>query len=135
MNREQTNYRRMFNAVQEVLDENTTKWNTIPVMVTVKNRVDELLQRTDETNEKTNPGSKKVTAGKEKLKMSLSEKVVVIAGVLQAYAAFNNDSRLADKTKLTKSDFYNARETDIEKLANPVLKAARELLDVLADYM
>jgi len=135
MNREQTNYRRMFNAVQEVLDEKTTKWNTIPVMVKVKNRFDELLQRTDETNEKTNPGSKKVTAGKEKLKMSLSEKMVVSAGILQAYAAFNNDSKLADKTKLTKSDLYNARETDIEKLANPVLKAAREHLNDLADYM
>lgn len=125
----------MFNTTQETLDANTALWNTIPVMVTVKNQYDELLQRIDEVNEKTNPGSRAVTAGKEKTKNNLTDKVVVVSGILQAYAAFNDDLPLQGKTKLTRSDIYNARETDIEKLVSPVIKEARNHLDDLADFM
>ena len=57
MNKEQTNHRRMFNTTQETLDENTALWNMIPIVVTVKNQFDELLQRIDAVNERaTNAG-------------------------------------------------------------------------------
>ena len=120
---------------QETMDANTSLWNGIPVFVTVKNQYDELIQRVMDVNEKTNPNSKAVTADKEKLRLSLTDKVVVISGILQAYAAFNDNTVLLGKVKITKSDVYNARETEVEKIVSPVLKEARALVSELADFM
>jgi len=108
----------------------------IPIVVTVKNQFDELLQRIDAVNERaTNADSKGVTARKEKIQQSLAAKAMVLAGSMQAFAAFNNDTVLAGRVKLTRSDILQGRETDMETLVNLAVKAARENLSNLADFM
>jgi hypothetical protein len=134
MDKVQTSHRRMFTNTQATMDANSAIWNGVPINVNVKNQFDELLQRIDETNERTNPSSKTVTAGKEELRINLADKVVGIAGILQAFAAFNGDNVLLGKVKLTKSDIYNARETDVEMLVNPVIDEARNHLADLIDF-
>jgi len=134
MNKTQTNHMRMFLNTQEILDENTTLWNGIPVLLDVKNNFDELIQRIEETNEKTQPASKAVTASKATVLKALAQKAVSLAGALQAYAAITGNAKLAGEVKLVKSDFDRARETDVEALVAPVIRHARAELENLADY-
>jgi hypothetical protein len=124
----------MFLNTQETLDENTTLWSSIPVLLEVKNNFDELIQRIEETNEKTQPASQSVTAGKANVLKALAQKVVALAGALQAYAAITGNAKLAGQVDLVKSDFDRARETDVEALAAPVIDNARRELENLADY-
>ena len=134
MNKVQTNQFRMFLNTQDTLDANTTIWNGTPIIVSTKNQYDELIQRVVEKDEKTNPNSKGVTRNKDQALLNLTEKVVSLSGILQAYAAFNNDIVLAGKVKFVKSDLIRARETDIEGLINPFIDIAREKIGELADF-
>jgi hypothetical protein len=134
MNKTQTNHMRMFLNTQETLDENTTLWNGIPVLLDVKNKFDELIQRIEEVNEKTQPASKAVTASKTTVLKALAQKAVSLAGALQAYAAITGNAKLAGEVKLVQSDFDRARETDVEALVAPVIDNARAELENLADY-
>lgn len=135
MNQEQNKHMRMYLATQTVLDNHTQRWNTIPVMVTVKNELDELIQRIEAKNEETNAVSQGTTEQKETVRRGLAEKAVSISGILQAYAAFNDDLALARQVKLVKSDLLACRETDVEGAVRPVLTLARNLLPELADFM
>lgn len=135
MNQDQNKHMRMYLATQAALDNHTMRWNTVPVMVTVKNDMDELIQRIEEKNEATDAASKGTTEQKETVRLGLAEKAVSVSGILQAYAAFNDDKVLAGKVKLTKSDLLTCRETDVEGKVRPVLTLARNLLPELADFM
>ena len=134
MNKTQTNHMRMFLNTQETLDENTTLWSSIPVLLDVKNNFDELIQRIEETNEKTQPASKAVTASKAGVLKGLTQKVVSLAGALQAYATITGNAKMAGEVKLVKSDLTHARETDVEALVTPVTDSARKELENLTDY-
>ncbi|WP_299579541.1 hypothetical protein [uncultured Sunxiuqinia sp.] len=135
MNQDQNKHMRMYLATQTALDNHTPRWNTIPVMVTVKNELDELIQRIQEKNEETDANSKGTTEQKETVRRGVAEKAVSISGILQAYAAFNDDKVLAGQAKLIKSDLLTCRETDVEAAIRPVLTLARNLLTELADFM
>ncbi len=124
----------MYLATQETLDKNSTLWNGIPIMLSTKNNFDELIQRIADVNEKTVSNSKAVTVDKNIVLQNLAEKAVGISGILQAYAAFTENVKLAGKVKLVKSDIVRARETDVEALIAPVITEARNELAKLADY-
>jgi hypothetical protein len=135
MNQDQNKHMRTYLATQTVLDNHTMRWNTVPVMVTVKNELDELIQRIEGKNEETDAASQGTTDQKESVRRGLAEKAVSVSGILQAYAAFNDDKILSGKVKLIKSDLLNCRETDVEGTVRPVLTIARKLLPELADFM
>lgn len=135
MNKVQTNQFRMCLNTQETLDVNTVLWSGIPIVVTVKNQYDELLQRIMAVNEKTNPNSKAVTENKEKTLGILTEKVMILSGTLQAFASFNNNTVLLGKVKITKTEIKNARETEVDKLIRPIISEARKFLSELVDFM
>ena len=134
MNKTKTNQYRMFLATQETLDANSPLWNTIPMLLTNKNNLDELIQRIAEVNEKTVSNSKAITADKDVTLTNLIGKVVTLSGIVQAFASFTGNIKLAGQVKLTKTDIDRARETDVEALIAPVIKAARKHLADLADY-
>jgi hypothetical protein len=134
MNKTQTNQYRMFLTTQESLDSNSALWNMIPVLLTVKNNLDELIQRIADVNEKTVSNSKAVTANKEIVLEGLSQKAVILSGILQAYAAFTNNVKLAGRVKLTHSEIIRARETDVEALVAPVINEARKELSNIVDF-
>ena len=134
MNKVQTNQFRMFTNTRATLDANSLLWSGIPVMVTSKNELDEVYQRIEEVNEKTVVRSKSVTADKAMVLNNLIEKVLVLSGVMQAYAAFTDNTVLADKVKLVKSDITKVKETDVEAIITPVLTEARKEIDNLTDY-
>ena len=124
----------MFLTTQETLDTNSPLWNMIPVLLNVKNNLDELIQRIADVNEKTVSNSKSVTASKEIALNGMIRKAVSLSGILQAYAAFTDNVPLAGKVKLTKSDIVQARETDVEALVAPVINEARKELANITDF-
>jgi hypothetical protein len=134
MNKIQTNHFRMFLATQETLDANSSLWNMVPICLSTKNKFDELIQRIAEVNEKTLSNSKAVTASKATVLNALAQKSVSIAGIIQAFAAITDNAKLAGKVKLVKSDIDRARETNVEALIKPIIKAARNHIGELADY-
>lgn len=134
MNKTQTNQFRMFLSTQETLDANTELWSPTPIFLTAKNNLDELIQRITAVNEKTVSNSKAVTADKAVALKNLIEKALTLSGILQAYAAVTGNIKLAGKVKLVKSDITKIRETDIEALIAPLIKAARKHLADLAEY-
>jgi hypothetical protein len=135
MNQKQNKHMRMYLATQTVLDNHTMRWNTIPIMVTVKNEMDELIQRIEEKNEETGASSQGTSDHKDAVRRGLVEKAVSVSGILQAYAAMNDDLVLAGKVKLVKTTLLAGRETDMIAAIGPVLDIARSLLPELADYM
>ena len=124
----------MFLNTQETLDANTAIWNGTPILVSIKNNFDELIQRINVQNEKTQSNSKAVTANKAIALQNLTGKAVSLSGILQAYAALTGNTILAGKVALNKSDIERARETDVEALITPVIDEARNELTNLADY-
>lgn len=134
MNKTQTKQYRMFLATQETLDANSPLWNTIPILLTSKNNLDELIQRVAEVNEKTVSNSKAVTADKSATLNNLTGKTMTISGILQAFAAVTGNIILAGKVKLVKSDIERARETDVEALIAPIISEAHKHIADLADY-
>jgi len=124
----------MFLTTQETLDTNSPLWNMIPILLNVKNNLDELIQRIADVNEKTVSNSKSVTASKEIALNGMIGKAVSLSGILQAYAAFTDNVQLAGKVKLTKSDIVQARETDVEALVAPVINEARKELANITDF-
>jgi hypothetical protein len=134
MNKTKTNQYRMFLSTQETLDANSPLWNMIPVMLQVKNNLDELIQRIADVNEKTVSNSKSVTASKEIALNGMMQKAVSLSGILQAYAAITDNVKLAGKVKLTKSDIIQARETDVEALVAPLINEARKELANITDF-
>ncbi|GET30021.1 hypothetical protein [Prolixibacter sp. SD074] len=134
MNTNQNKHLRMYLNTQTALDNNTNKWNTLPIMVATKNQYDELIQRIIGQNEKTNPASKGITESKDLVRYGLTEKAVSLSGTMQAFAAVNNDLELAEKVTLHKSDLTRCRETDLEALVVPVITEARNRIEALTDY-
>lgn len=135
MNATQNVHLRMFINTQTAMDNYSNKWNSIPVFLARKNEFDEIIQRIVAQNEKTNPASIAVTENKADVRQGLAEKTIVVSGILQAYAAMNDDPVLADKVKITKTDLKNCRETEVETLVTPVIAEARNNLANLTDYM
>lgn len=134
MNKVQTNHYRMFLSTQETLDSNSALWNMIPVLLSSKNNVDELIQRIAVVNEKTITNSKAVTANKALALKNLIEKSVSVSGILQAYAAITENIKMVGKVALTKTDIDRARETNVEALIAPIIEAALKELTNLAEY-
>lgn len=134
MNLEQATRMRMFLNTQAALDHNTNRWNSIPIMVQVKNELDELIQRIEDKNEETISSSKGTTAQKDLLRRSLVEKAVTISGILQAYFAYEGDKEQEEQVKLSKWELMKCRETDVEAKVAPVIKVARAQLETLADF-
>lgn len=124
----------MYLAVQECLDDNPEKWNTIPVLVNLKNELDELLQRMQEQDALASNDSKSVTEQKNALRDILTQKTVMMAGAISSFAAITGDDELARQMHLTPSDFVQAKETDIESMVQPVIDAAVANSEALADY-
>lgn len=134
MNAQQNKHMRMFTNTQQALENNSDKWNGIPIMVANKNELDELLQRIIRVNKETKPISKAVTNDKKMERLALTEKTLGIAGILQAYASINSNNQLAEIADITKSSLLTCRETEVETTINPIVDEARRLLPLLVDY-
>lgn len=135
MNSNQNKHLRMYLNTQTTLDNFSIKWHTLPIMVTKKNRYDELIQRIIGQNEKTNPASKGTTENKDHVRQGLMMKVISLSGLMQAFAAVNEDPELAEKVSLTKSDLVRCRETELAAMIVPLITEARNHIDELADYL
>ncbi len=134
MNDKQSNQYRMHLAVQECLDTNLEKWNGIPIIVQMKNELDELIQRIEVKDSESSADSTTFTKQKELLRNTVTRKAVSMAGVLSSFAAITGDDEMADSMHLTESMLNKAKETDIENMVNPIIEMATNHVDDFIDY-
>ncbi|MBN1181414.1 MAG: hypothetical protein JXB49_03945 [Bacteroidales bacterium] len=123
----------MMETVQVTLDENSTIWSSVPVIVKVKNNLDEIIQRVEELNEKAGNSSRAETITKDTLRNSLMEKIPMLAGQIYVLGTMNNDEGLKQTGSVKRNDILRARETDMEALVSPIISTAKENLDKLKD--
>ncbi|MFO8000552.1 MAG: hypothetical protein R6U46_04850 [Marinilabilia sp.] len=133
MNQRQNQHFRMFLNTQETLDQNTDLWNSIPVMVQVKNKLDELVQRIQELDSKTNPSSASVTEQKNRALEKLAMKAAVLSGITRARNALD-DNPHPGELEVTKSNILRAREASVETLVQPLIDAIRDNMDAYEDF-
>lgn len=133
MNQRQNQHFRMFLNTQETLDQNTDLWNSIPVMVQVKNKLDELIQRIQELDGNTAPSSMSVTEQKDKTLKNLAMKAAVLSGMTRARHALDGNPH-PEELNLTKSDILRARESSVETMVKPLINTIRNNLDAYADF-
>ncbi|SFD93798.1 hypothetical protein [Thermophagus xiamenensis] len=134
MNTRQNQLYRMFLNTQSVLDKFTDKWNTVPVMVQVKNQLDELIQRIQNLDQETVADSQVVTVQKDQILEQLAIKVAILSGIIRAYNALNEDTPLPENLNISKTDIIKAREADVESIVAPLIEKVRSNLENLADY-
>ena len=134
MNKEQSNDFRMFINTQDNLDNNSAKWNVIPIILDVKNDLDEIISRIREKSATKDIGVESVTQRKGQLLKSVALKVSGLSGILQAFAFQNNDMDLLNNIKVNKSDILNMAETEVPAKSKLVISEARERLEQLKRY-
>ncbi|MGQ1890528.1 hypothetical protein ACT29H_08800 [Thermophagus sp. OGC60D27] len=134
MNARQNQLFRMFLNTQSVLDKSTDKWNSVPVMVQVKNQLDELIQRIRERDKETVLDSQAVTEQKEQILEQLAIKTAILSGIVRAYYALNEDEPFPENLNFSKSKIQYAREAEVESMVVPLIEKVRAELENLADF-
>jgi hypothetical protein len=130
----QNNHFRMFIAVQILLDERTSLLSNIPIMMSLKNQFDELIQRISEISEKTSATTKHLTQNKQQVRKTLANKAAMLSGVIQAYEAFNGNTEIDENLSFTTSDVLYGKEAEVETIVRPVINATKEILEELAEF-
>ncbi len=121
-------------AVQACMDQNTEKWNNVPVIAQIKNQLDEIIQRIETQSNKTAVDSKATTQNKNQIRGILTQKALILAGTLSSYGAITDNLQLAEETKLSKSEIDSLKEAEIEAIINNLIQQATDKLDQLADF-
>ncbi|TAJ15559.1 hypothetical protein DMA11_01305 [Marinilabiliaceae bacterium JC017] len=134
MNKGHTKYYKMMSSVQSTMDENANVWNLVPIAAEIKNELDEIIQRIDAIYGNNHDNSKAITRKKEQLKQVLVSKVPVLAANLYVYGDLNNNEKLKEFGKTTKSLLENMKELDVVGQVSAVLKAAYTNLDSMARF-
>jgi hypothetical protein len=135
MNKDNANKFRMLRTVKSTMDDNSSIWNTIPILVETKNQLDGNIDKIDALDAANNADdSKTITVNKEKQRQQLADKIVIVAGILHSYAAINNDQALMNIAKVNRSDITRGKETDVSGFVEPVLHECRNKMNELAPY-
>ncbi len=133
MNKTQGNYYQMYLSTQVYMDEKTTMWNSIPRIVAYKNDFNELITRISELTVIAHQ-SVGVTERKIQLKTSISHKLAILSGAIQAFAYETDNMDLLKKTKVVKSDVQRQKDTDLVAFVKAVLTLVEQYLSELADF-
>jgi hypothetical protein len=133
MNKQQSNYFRMFISTQGFLDEQTAVWSAIPRIVSYKNDLDELIARIASKSEDAG-ALVGVSDRKNTVKSAIALKGSSLSGVLQAFALEQGDGDLAGKVKASKSDIMRMKEEELSGMIRLLTDTAEKHQSALADF-
>lgn len=123
----------MFLNTQDCLDNYSTEWSAIAIMLIYKNECDELISRITEKSE-TAKSFMGVSDHKKKTKSAIALKASSLSGIIQAYAYGNNNTDLANSVKAARTEIERMKEQDLDAFIRNIVKIARERLKELGDY-
>jgi len=133
MNKSQGNYFKMFLNTQDCLDNYSTEWSAIPIVLNMKNDYDELISRIIGKSEEAQTFMG-VSEHKKKEKKTIATKVSSLSGVIQAYAHGINNDDLVKSVKVSRTAIEETKDQDVDALVSSILKIAQNILTELADY-
>lgn len=133
MNKEESNYFKMFLNSQDCLDNYSTEWSAIPIMLIYKNELDELLSRISEKSEKA-ASYMAVSNQKTKVKSNIALKLSSLSGILQAYAYGIGNTDLANSIKANKSEVEKMKDLDLDAFTRNIVNNAQVKINELKDY-
>ena len=106
-------------SARNYLDTSNATWSAIPIMNTLKAKLDDLILGIGEELKATGQSSKGITIGKNDLKEQISIKTAVLSGSLSAYAAISENPNLLINGSFLKSDIKNMRDVELpERVTN-----------------
>lgn len=134
MNKDQNNRLDMYEAVHTYLDANTDKWNGVPVLITFKNELSDLLSNIREHQDNQEAAKVFLGANKTNQKRFVSEKADILNDALEAYAAIEGNAELEQKAAKSFSDLNRLRNQDFVTIITETITLLEQHLEALADY-
>ncbi|MEW7279181.1 hypothetical protein ABW636_11365 [Aquimarina sp. 2201CG1-2-11] len=134
MTKEQINKLEMYQAVQTYLDTDTNKWSGVPVLLTFKNELDELLIQLRENSDTQEANRIFLGANKTTQKRFVSEKADILNDALEAYAAVEGVIALEQKAAKSFSDLYKLRNQDFITVITETITLLEEHIKTLSYY-
>ena len=134
MNKDQNNRLDMYEAVHTYLDANTDKWNGVPVLITFKNELSDLLSNIREHQDNQEAAKVFLGANKTTQKRFVSEKADILNDALEAYAAIEGNAELEQKAAKSFSDLNRLRNQDFVTIITETITLLEQHLEALADY-
>ncbi len=134
MTKDQINKLEMYQAVQTYLDAHTEKWSGVPILLTLKNELDELLIQLRDHSDIQEASRVFLGADKNNQKRFVSEKADILNDALEAYAAITNNAELEQKAARSFSDLYKLRNQDFITIITETITLLEHHLKALSDY-
>ena len=134
MTKDQNNKLDMYEAVHTYLDANTDKWNGVPVLITFKNELSELLSSIREHQDNQEASRVYLGTNKTTQKRFVSEKADILNDALEAYAAIEGNAELEQKAAKSFSDLNRLRNQDFITIITETITLLEQYLESLTDY-
>lgn len=134
MNQFQENSLRRYNVMRNVLNDNSSLWNS---NATFALTVADFLNQFDAINALSRQqlnNTKGVTETKLNARIDVIERTMAQASAAKAYAANINDIELLTICSITRTTFLQARSVDVRALAQNIHNAASPVISNLNDY-
>ncbi|WP_062059424.1 hypothetical protein [Aquimarina longa] len=134
MTKRQINRLEMYQAVQTFMDTNTTVWSGVPILVTFKNDLEELLIQINENKDSQEISRVYLGGNKTTQKRFVSEKSDILNDALEAYTTIEGNAILEQKAAKSFSDLYKLRNQDFITIITETISLLDQHIEPLGDY-
>ncbi|GAA4273419.1 hypothetical protein U6A24_19385 [Aquimarina gracilis] len=131
MNKNQLKNYRMFLAVQNTLDHNTTTWCGNPKFTETKKMLDIEIDGIEILGEEASKTTKGMTRDKNMIRSALEKKSIALAGTMSAHASITENETLKSILITSKGALENKKETDLVVYSKTLTKHAESIQKVL----
>ncbi|MGD8778325.1 MAG: hypothetical protein PVH88_05115 [Ignavibacteria bacterium] len=134
MNKHEENLLSMFNAVDVLLQENSSTIEAIPMITTSHEKFTGVINDIRNKDNELNSVAAGKTAGKENAEDDMIDAIIPVTSVIYAYAKINNLEDLKAVVKVTPSSLKLLRDNDLLNRAKFINDKVAELITELVDY-
>jgi len=135
MTKNQTNRKEMQSDVLNYLDSNTEKWNSIPIIGTIKSNLSNVDEAMESAIQQQAGASIYLGKNKAQLKRVIAEKADILNDQIETYASINGDLALEAKMNASMSDFTKLKnEQFVVKVQEVVTEAENNMDGLSTDY-
>ncbi len=113
MNQEEVKYYRMFIAVKNTLENNTSIWSGNPKFAETKINFDSEVKAIGFLDKEASLNTKGQTRDKNQIRSAVEQKTLMLSGALTAHAALTQNETLKEKLITSKSGLERLKETEL----------------------
>lgn len=131
----QENKLSMYEAVNTVMDNNSTIWSTMAATSDISTKVKSIITDIQNLRQIQVLDTKGITVNKATIREQLTEATLKLSRALAAYASMNNNYELLGEVNYTQSAFNKSRDNILFDLATLIQNKARLYETELADFI